>query len=65
MEDERDPLMSSFGLSVFRSVLAASMAWITSKPADARPKIVCLSSSQGAGTVVMKNWLPVGERRTV
>lgn len=39
-------LIGSSGRSC-RSVFACSILWITSKPAVARPKIVCLLSSQG------------------
>lgn len=38
-------LMSSIGFSLY--VLTFSILWITSKPCTARPKMVCLLSSQG------------------
>ncbi len=50
--------MSWRGLS-FLSTLASSMRLTTSMPAETLPNTVCLRSSQGVGTVVMKNWLPL------
>lgn len=47
-------LISSTGLSL-RSVLAFSMFSTTSVPLTTRPNTVCLLSSHGVGTVVMKN----------
>ena len=47
-------LISSTGLSPF-SVLAFSMLRTTSAPFATRPNTVCLLSSHGVGTVVMKN----------
>jgi hypothetical protein len=49
---------SSTGLSV-RSVFTFSIKLTTSMPLTTRPNTVCLLSSQGVGTVVMKNWLPL------
>lgn len=40
------------------SVGTRSMAMTTSIPSTTRPKTVCLLSSHGQGTVVMKNWEP-------
>jgi hypothetical protein len=37
--------MSSIGFSLY--VLTFSILWMTSKPCTARPKMVCLLSSQG------------------
>ena len=50
--------MSSKGLSFLGLVFAFSMASTTSLPFMTLPNTVCLPSSQGVGTVVMKNWLP-------
>ena len=50
-------LMSSFGLSSFPH-FTFSMRITTSIPLTTRPNTVCLLSSQGVGTVVMKNWDP-------
>lgn len=49
-------LMSSSGLSP-SSALAFSISVQISMPFDTRPNTVCLLSSHGVGTVVMKNWL--------
>lgn len=48
----------SSGASFF-PVLLLSIAWTTSAPLTTRPKTVCLPSSQGVGTVVMKNCEPL------
>lgn len=45
---------SGTGLS-FLSQRTASMSWMTFMPPVHRPKMVCLLSSQGVGTTVMKN----------
>ena len=50
--------MSSKGLSFLGLVLVFSMASTTSLPFMTLPNTVCFPSSQGVGTVVMKNWLP-------
>ena len=50
-------LMSMYGLSAL-FFLTFSMSITTSAPADTRPNTVCFPSSQGVGTVVMKNWEP-------
>ena len=46
-------LMSVVGFSL--NVFVFSILRITSRPCTARPKIVCLLSSQGVFSVVMKN----------
>lgn len=48
-------LISSSGLSLRGLVLTFSIANTTSVPFTTRPNTVCLPSSQGVGTVVMKN----------
>ena len=51
-------LISSSGLSVLVT-LTFSIAWMTSSPATARPKMVCLRSSQGVAVVVINHWEPL------
>ena len=51
-------LISSSGLSVLLT-LTFSMVWMTSSPATARPKMVCLRSSQGVAVVVINHWEPL------
>lgn len=48
-------LMSSHGLSNFLLTLAFSIMVTTSMPRTTAPNTECLLSSQGVGTVVMKN----------
>lgn len=48
---------ATFGLP--DSEPCASIALTTSDPLFTSPKTVCLPSSQGVGTVVMKNWEPL------
>ena len=47
--------MSFHGLSVFLFTLAFSINPTTSMPLSTDPNTVCLESSHGVGTVVMKN----------
>ena len=48
-------LISSQGLSVFLLTFAFSIIETVSMPRTTEPKTVCFPSSQGVGTVVMKN----------
>jgi len=49
---------SWYGLS-FLSVLTFSICWTTSIPFTTLPNTVCLLSSHGVATVVIKNWEPL------
>lgn len=52
-------VMSSYGLSVLGCAFTLAMFWATSMPLVTLPNTVCLLSSQGVGTTVTKNWLPL------
>ena len=57
--DTLTTVISSCGLSVLGCVLTFEMLIATSMPLVTLPNTVCLLSSQGVGTTVMKNWDPL------
>jgi len=55
----------SSGFELLLSTRRFSMVVTTSMPFVTRPNTVCLLSSQGVATVVMKNWMPVRKRTSL
>ena len=68
----RDAKRSAYALSIWTELMTMSFTgrslrpvgvfpifWTMSIPSTTSPKIACLLSSQGVGTRVTKNWLPL------